>query len=154
MALTPEQTRVRDYIESQGTSGCGFSYALLRSWGVPVPPKKGWKAELIRKGKIEVRQRDGTVKRIFPPTEPARMLAEITCECCGHIQTVDLRRYGATLPDGPAQKHAVSASRSRVPRRQRRGKGKGRAMDDRAAWAKIRGEEASMDAAYRRAVRI
>lgn len=147
---TTEMEQVREYIEANTTPKGGYSRALLASWGVSWPPPKGWKDQLIRSGRLEIRDKDGTLKRIVP--EPRS--AEVVCECCGHIQTVDLRRYGATLPDGPAQEHAGSASRSRVPRRQRRGKGKGRAMDDRAAWAKIRGEEASMDAAYRRAVRI
>lgn len=38
-----------DFFEKYGTKGMGFTYGQLRSIGVSVPPKRGWKREVIGK---------------------------------------------------------------------------------------------------------
>lgn len=34
-------------IKALETGNGGFTYATLKSWGVPCPPPKGWKKKLI-----------------------------------------------------------------------------------------------------------
>lgn len=40
----------RAEIEAQKTANGGWTKKTLDQWGVPWPPKKGWKADLIKNG--------------------------------------------------------------------------------------------------------
>ena len=43
---------MKKYLESKMTNGMGISRKLAEEFGLPYPPKKGWKTKLIREAQM------------------------------------------------------------------------------------------------------
>jgi hypothetical protein len=59
-SMKPEQRLAE--IEARRTSRGGFTRETLEIWGVPWPPPKGWKEELVSTGGFLATGRDRAVK--------------------------------------------------------------------------------------------
>ena len=78
----------KEFIESGGTNGIGFTNEQLRVLGFSSPPGKGWKSELIGKEiPDEVAQKfvsmKGVKRKRIPPRKPKDKDRDTTCEFIG-----------------------------------------------------------------------
>lgn len=59
-------------IEARKTENGGWTKDTLAQWGVPWPPKKGWKADLIKRS-LEAEDFAGDLKRQKPDGDQAKI---------------------------------------------------------------------------------